>query len=90
MGYFPGQRIRSCYVRRGFERKRPEWSKRRVGSYQTDAGCFRSQLGKTSERYTREEGRYRWEMVEQLRQDIRDFKAAKQLRTRSGALGCKY
>ena len=45
-------------VRRGFERKRPEWSKRRVGSYQTDAGCFRSQLGKTSERYTREEGCY--------------------------------
>ena len=42
----------------GCERKRPEWSKRRVGSYQTDAGCFRSQLGKTSERYTREEGRY--------------------------------
>ncbi len=39
-------------------KEKTEWSKRRVGSYQTDAGSFRSQLGKTSEWYTYQEGCY--------------------------------
>lgn len=55
---FPDNAYEAAMYAEVLKEKRPEWSKRRVGSYQTDAGCFRSQLGKTSERYTREEGRY--------------------------------
>lgn len=55
---FPDNAYEAAMYAEVLKEKGPERSERRIGSYQAYAGCFRPQLGKTSERYAHQESCY--------------------------------